>query len=381
MRKYFIFIFIIFSTTIYSQSFFIGISEEYANTKIFDDNGGFSILNLRPLNSFNFGYNINGYISIETGLTNDIRYDYINYNWKLHDVYRHTNQLRYLRIPISAKFYISDNVRFYGSLGAFSSILYKSDYKTIDTNVVYNNSINPYSVRTVKGFDKLFWGISYGLGFEQRLSNNIDFGIELNYINCFDKLKVNNKEFNPDLVSGKVNLRYNIPNFRGNKINYDTILNRFPKSTVFIDLLGEAYMLYSINYSRTIKQFSNSCYSFRIGLGYLPKKDGWKSVIGIPISFDITKGRNRNFLEIGLGFTYNRGMGQVADGNMVNGVSNVDYASTLYKTFRIGYKRMYNNVFIKVGLLSFYRLHDFRITTQSEEFFIFPGLSIGYNIY
>jgi hypothetical protein len=159
----------------------------------------------------------------------------------------------------------------------------------------------------------------------------------------------------------------------------DTVKEIKSKSFIFIDLLGDAYMQYSINYSYSFKQINLSRFSFRFGVGYYPSKNGWKSIVGIPISIDISNGRKRNLLEIGTGLTFNKGFGQSATGNS-NSVQDVHYAITLYQTIRLGYKHEFNNgLAFRVGLTSFYRLVDFISTTESHNFIILPGIGLGYN--
>lgn len=147
-------------------------------------------------------------------------------------------------------------------------------------------------------------------------------------------------------------------------------------NTVYGEFFGNAQSLLSVNYEKLINLKNNEYFTFgiRVGAGIARTRFDHKIAYNIPIEFNTIIGRNKNNLEIGVGYTQ-----IIATSNLNDTIipkvykRNFDYA--LF--FRLGYRLINekNLVFRVAPLIMF--VHDPPLdNTLKLQYTI--GLSLGY---
>jgi hypothetical protein len=121
------------------------------------------------------------------------------------------------------------------------------------------------------------------------------------------------------------------------------------KNTIFFEAGGNG-IFYSFNFDRILKDKQEHKWVGRAGITYLPfLNSGNRQIVGIPLELSYLKGRNYNYLEIGLGFT-----------PMYDGYKHSEFSKKyelLALTFlRIGYRHQKpeGGLFFKAGITPVY---------------------------
>ena len=155
------------------------------------------------------------------------------------------------------------------------------------------------------------------------------------------------------------------------------------KNTVLIEIFGSSGSSLSLQYDRILKQNSNSFYNFNCGVGYFPRpeKDANPNY-GITISFNRTSGIMKNHLEIGVGFTYSKGLIQERDTPYVS-KSSFQSLEAIYSTIRVGYKyqKPAGGLFFRIGftpMIKIYKLSERKIS--GENFIPSVGIGLGFTL-
>lgn len=129
--------------------------------------------------------------------------------------------------------------------------------------------------------------------------------------------------------------------------------NQNAKSTIHVDVLGEAITPVSIHYDRLIYDLNTSYVSVNAGLGYFPKKDDdYKPILGIPISVSWNLGKKNHHLDLGVGMTYSSGFTQKRTREEPSDPFELIVKSSIYGMARVGYKyqKPTGGFFFKLGI-------------------------------
>lgn len=134
--------------------------------------------------------------------------------------------------------------------------------------------------------------------------------------------------------------------------------------SVFIEGLGSGF-IYSFNYEKKLTSISEKLL-IRAGFGYTSSEGVRLSTL--PVTTSYLFGRNRNFLEVGAGFTLLR----INEPSNINIVGNqFDRGNGILATFGIGYRRVAKSGFLlRAGITPLFG------AGLSEMYW--PQLSIGY---
>ncbi len=150
------------------------------------------------------------------------------------------------------------------------------------------------------------------------------------------------------------------------------------KNTFYLELVGNG-MFYSLNYDRILVVQQNWKMSGRIGGMYLPGLDyNDRQMIGLPLEVSYLRGRNKHYLEVGLGFTatydtYRLGESRVKDLALM-GVARVGYR----------HQKREGGLFYKVGFTPVhgvvYNMRNRQNSIGSNFTYPLFGLAIGYTL-
>ena len=167
-------------------------------------------------------------------------------------------------------------------------------------------------------------------------------------------------------------------------IKEDTDISDKNINNLYVELLGQGFK-YSINYERIFMQ-KKKPYTFRGGLsyflhGYFMNTGSWYNpnsahCIVIPFSFSVLKGKQPNYLELGMGVTSSN-IFQIGSGPNINVLGN----------FIVGYRRQKEKGFMfKIIYSPFIYLFSNDVTLKREDYVfgiiglpIWFGVSTGYS--
>jgi len=153
---------------------------------------------------------------------------------------------------------------------------------------------------------------------------------------------------------------------------------RVQKNTFYLELVGNG-VLYSLNYDRILVDQQNWQVSGRIGGMYIPGLDyNKRQMIGLPLEVSYLRGRNKHYLEVGLGFTTTYGTYRLGESRIKD--------LALMGVARVGYRhqKREGGLFYKVGFTPVYGVvYNSRSEYKSVgDKFMSPlfGLAIGYTL-
>lgn len=153
------------------------------------------------------------------------------------------------------------------------------------------------------------------------------------------------------------------------------------RNSLYINFLGAAGTLFSINYDRIIHVTKSGYFNVNVGYGYSHMKSFTTPEMGIPLNLNYTHGLNKHHFEIGTGLTYNSGLKQEVQlvhldeqGHFIEVHSK---SEALFLSSRIGYKyqRSEAGIVIRLGFTPLITLHDFSDYEVGDK--IIPLFDIG----
>ena len=153
------------------------------------------------------------------------------------------------------------------------------------------------------------------------------------------------------------------------------------KNSIYIEFIGEATPPFSIHYDRVIQNYNSFFLSINTGFGYFPSKEGFKeSLIGIPISLSCNIGKNKNYLEIACGFTYNSGFIQKTE-MLNNEGSSTTIKSSILGSLRLGYRyqKPDGGFFFKLGLTPIFELIELNGKDLDYSSYLPFGIGLGFS--
>jgi hypothetical protein len=152
------------------------------------------------------------------------------------------------------------------------------------------------------------------------------------------------------------------------------------RNTFFLELGGNA-MYYSLNYDRILLSRDKWKLSGRVGAMYQPLfQVSNRQMVGVPLEISYLRGRNKHFLEIGLGVTATYDTYPLSDMRIRD--------LAMMGVARVGYRHQKpeGGLFYKVGFTPMAGLvYDLRYRnrgTNLNSAFAYPlvGLAVGYTI-
>jgi hypothetical protein len=264
--------------SLFSQNFSLGIIEGYNDLSI-DGN----LLAYHATSKISYGiranYNVCKYISLGTGVINERNEVlYIFDENSLGKYIDHLNKYKfnYLTVPLFLKLRAGKS-KFFGEISLASSYLFKANSEKLERNRATLESKIFYENIDSK-FNQFTFGLSYGLGFDQQLTSNLSISTLISYNKSLKGISIEQKDIRFYSIGGNIMLTYGFMNTKSHNTNVDSLSNDYAKSSVYIDFLGDANMYYSINYSHIFKRYHFNYFSIKVGFGYIPAKDGWKSI-------------------------------------------------------------------------------------------------------
>jgi len=183
----------------------------------------------------------------------------------------------------------------------------------------------------------------------------------------------------------------------------DSTINKkaMAKNSVFVEILGNAFSLGSLNYDRIIFQSKIIKLSLSTGIGLYPLTDSYLQPkktyfeYGIPLSVNALIGKRNHFLEIGVGLTYSKGAEasfshdhSTNQAGVTNDTYNEYFSELLVFVPRVGYRFQKNKhgFFFRVGFTPLIILKDYTrldlIMPGIGRFLTFNpngGISLGYS--
>jgi hypothetical protein len=148
------------------------------------------------------------------------------------------------------------------------------------------------------------------------------------------------------------------------------------RNTFFLELGGNAWF-YSLNYDRILLDRDKWKLSGRVGAMYLPSFHAVnRHMAGVPLEISYLRGRNKHFLEIGLGVTTTYDTYPLSD-TRIRELAVVGMARIGYR-----YQKPEGGLFFKTGFTPMagllYNLRDRRWAMGSAFAYPLAGLAVGH---
>jgi hypothetical protein len=138
----------------------------------------------------------------------------------------------------------------------------------------------------------------------------------------------------------------------GQKKSNDTLFYLY-KNCAYLEFLGNAQSLLSINYERILNPSSKGKlhYSLRTGLGFYKRRQDSAWVFNFPFELNFMYGKSKHYIESSVGYTASFGK------DLIDSAYSPPEHFRAYNhvyIFRLGYRYMYDGVLVRVTPIFIY---------------------------
>jgi hypothetical protein len=128
------------------------------------------------------------------------------------------------------------------------------------------------------------------------------------------------------------------------------------KHCTYLEILGNAQSLLSLNYERILNAHSRSKthYSLRSGIGFYKRRQDTVWVFNVPLELNFIYGKKRHYIESSVGYTASFGKKLIdSTTNTAEPPKHFEKTNRIY-IFRLGYRYMYEGLLIRLTPLFIY---------------------------
>ena len=276
-------------------------------------------------------------------------------------LYGNTIRDKYLNIPIYIKPYFGKSNLVFLKTGAYLNYHYKST----STSLTY---------KTENAFGLLFGGgLAYNIE-KLEFSLGVDLNIDINQTRIYGDELFNKAGYAYLGISYCLGSKGNSPETTENKIHHS-------KNSIYLELWGHG-PVYSLNYERELKRWTESYLSVSGGFGYFNQGEGDDRIISVPVKAIYGYGLNVHSVEISTGISYNSGPGESVY-HYNSYTTPPQYRNRVFSVSGFYYKRQKHETgfFMKTGinlLIAFYD-NSTVYNTPNHKVLSTIGFALGYS--